>query len=216
MFNLYQLVQHSILIYLWIQLQLCQQLWLNLYFKDDEQDKFHKQTSAKHGLILDTELHLIITTKPPACSYTAVTDVCERVPPDIEIDPLDLDFTIAIPKELPPNAITAALALLAGLSGKDTSQIDFYTEELSEEQVVEAGQRARAATDLVTQRKQPKHNNPPAQPMLAKNQVLADPKTRQLQQCRLLQENVMQIVKLNWITMNRMKLELKIVIILKI
>ncbi|KAA6396087.1 MAG: hypothetical protein EZS28_008387 [Streblomastix strix] len=85
---------------------------------------------------------------------------------NFEIDPLDPDQTIATPDGVPPNAITATLALLAGLSGQDTSQIDFYAEELSEEQVVEVRQRIRAATYLVTRRKQPKHNYPPAQPML--------------------------------------------------
>ncbi|KAA6384298.1 MAG: hypothetical protein EZS28_020174, partial [Streblomastix strix] len=86
---------------------------------------------------------------------------------NLEIDPLDPDQTIATPEEVPPNAIIAACVPLAGLSGQETSQIDFYAEEPSEEQVVEARQRARAATDLVTRRKPPKHNNPPAQPMLA-------------------------------------------------
>ncbi|KAA6338259.1 MAG: hypothetical protein EZS28_052715, partial [Streblomastix strix] len=68
---------------------------------------------------------------------------------NLEIDPLDPDQTIATPEEVPPNAITAARTLLAGLSGQETSQIDFYAEELSEEQVVEARQRARAATDFL-------------------------------------------------------------------
>ncbi|KAA6364809.1 MAG: hypothetical protein EZS28_039665, partial [Streblomastix strix] len=113
----------------------------------------------------------------------------------LEIDPLDPDQTIATPEEVPPNAITAAWTLLAGLSGQETSQIDFYAEEPSEEQVVEARQRARAATDLVTRRKPPKHNNPPAQPMLAFYQVLADLETKLLQQNRLIQRTLTQIVK---------------------
>ncbi|KAA6377290.1 MAG: hypothetical protein EZS28_027183 [Streblomastix strix] len=100
------------------------------------------------------------------------------------------------PEEVPPNAITAALVLLAGLSGQETSQIDFYAEEPSEEQVVEARQRARAATDLVTRRKLPKHNNPPGQPMLAFDQVLADLETKLLQQYRQLQGTLTQIVKM--------------------
>ncbi|KAA6366174.1 MAG: hypothetical protein EZS28_038299, partial [Streblomastix strix] len=89
---------------------------------------------------------------------------------NLEIDPFDPDQTIATPEEVPPNVITAARTLLAGLSGQEASQIDFYAEEQSEEQVIEARQRARAATDLVTRRKPPKHNNPPAQPMLAFDQ----------------------------------------------
>ncbi|KAA6312359.1 MAG: hypothetical protein EZS28_055939, partial [Streblomastix strix] len=72
---------------------------------------------------------------------------------------------------------------------------DFYAEEQSEEQVVEARQRARAATDLVTRRRPPKHNNPPAQPMLAFDHVLADLETKLLQQYRLLQGTLTQIVK---------------------
>ncbi|KAA6356878.1 MAG: hypothetical protein EZS28_047596, partial [Streblomastix strix] len=60
---------------------------------------------------------------------------------NLEIDPLDPDQTIATPEEVPPNAITAARVLLAGLSGQEASQIDFYAEEPSEEQVIEAKQR---------------------------------------------------------------------------
>ncbi|KAA6372089.1 MAG: hypothetical protein EZS28_032385, partial [Streblomastix strix] len=119
---------------------------------------------------------------------------------NLEIDPLDPDQIIATPEEVPPNAITAARTLLAGLSGQETSQIDFYAEEPSEEQVVEARQRARAATDLITRRKPPKHNNPPAQPMLAFDQVLADLESKLLQQYRLLQGTLTQIVKRDWIT----------------
>ncbi|KAA6370211.1 MAG: hypothetical protein EZS28_034262 [Streblomastix strix] len=37
---------------------------------------------------------------------------------NLEIDPLDPDQTIIIPEEVPPNAITVARALLAGLSGQ--------------------------------------------------------------------------------------------------
>ncbi|KAA6388734.1 MAG: hypothetical protein EZS28_015740 [Streblomastix strix] len=119
---------------------------------------------------------------------------------NLEIDPLDPDQTIATPEEVPPNAITAAWTLLAGLSGQETSQIDIYAEEPSEEQVVKARKRARAATDLVTRRKPPKHNNPQAQPTLAFDQVLADLETKLLQQYRLLQGTLTQIVKQDWIT----------------
>ncbi|KAA6371665.1 MAG: hypothetical protein EZS28_032810, partial [Streblomastix strix] len=94
---------------------------------------------------------------------------------------LDPEQTIATPEEVPPNVITAARPLLAGLLEQDTFQIDFYAEEPSEEQVVEARQRERAATDLVTRRKPPKHNNTPAQPMLAFDQILADLETKLLQ-----------------------------------
>ncbi|KAA6377055.1 MAG: hypothetical protein EZS28_027417, partial [Streblomastix strix] len=118
----------------------------------------------------------------------------------LEIDPLDPDQTIATPEEVPPKAITAARTLLAGLSGQETSQIDFYAEEPSKEQVVEARQRARAATDLITRRIPPKHNNQPVQPMLTFEQVLADLETKLLQQYRLLQGTLTQIVKRDWIT----------------
>ncbi|KAA6375333.1 MAG: hypothetical protein EZS28_029140, partial [Streblomastix strix] len=114
---------------------------------------------------------------------------------NLEIDPLDPDQTIATPEEVPTNAIAAARVLLAGLSGQEAAQIDFYAEEPSEEQIVEARQRASAATDLVTRRRPPKHNNPPAQPMLAFDQVLADLETKLLQQYRLLQGTLTQIVK---------------------
>ncbi|KAA6400915.1 MAG: hypothetical protein EZS28_003559 [Streblomastix strix] len=99
---------------------------------------------------------------------TFVNAFCQN----IEIDPLDSDLPISILKEVLSNAKTAARALSAGLTGQDMSQNYFYDEELSEEQVVEARQRARAATDLVTRRRPPKHNNPPAQPMLAFDQIL--------------------------------------------
>ncbi|KAA6396417.1 MAG: hypothetical protein EZS28_008056 [Streblomastix strix] len=125
---------------------------------------------------------------------------------NIEIDPLDLYQTIATPEEVPPNAITAAWVLLAGLSGQETSQIDFYAEEPSEEQVVEVIRRARASTDFVTRRKQPKHNNPPAQPMLAFDQVLADLETKLLQQYRLLRGTLTQVVKRDWISTLKFKL----------
>ncbi|KAA6373149.1 MAG: hypothetical protein EZS28_031324, partial [Streblomastix strix] len=118
---------------------------------------------------------------------------------NLEIDPLDPDQTIATPEEIPPNAITAARVLLAGLSGQETSQIDFYAEEPSEEQVIEARQHARAATDLVTRRKPPKHNNLPAKLILAFDQVLADLEMKLLQQYRLLQGTLTQIVKRDWI-----------------
>ncbi|KAA6357990.1 MAG: hypothetical protein EZS28_046484, partial [Streblomastix strix] len=113
----------------------------------------------------------------------------------LEIDPLDHDQPITTPEKVPPNSIIAARALLAGLSGQETSQIDFYAEEPSEEQLIEARQRARAATALVTRRNQSKHNNPPAQLMLAFDQVLADLETKLLQQYRLLQGTLTQIVK---------------------
>ncbi|KAA6384550.1 MAG: hypothetical protein EZS28_019921 [Streblomastix strix] len=119
---------------------------------------------------------------------------------NLEIDPLDPDQTISTPEEVQPNAITSARTLLAGLSGQETSQIDFYAEQPSEEQVIEARQRARAATDLVTRRKLLKHNNPSAQPMLAFDQILADLETKLLQQYRLLQGTLTQIVKRDWIT----------------
>ncbi|KAA6393228.1 MAG: hypothetical protein EZS28_011245 [Streblomastix strix] len=118
---------------------------------------------------------------------------------NLEIDPLDPDQTIATPEEVPSNAKTAAQVLLAGFSGQEMSQIDFYAEEPSEVQIVEAKQRARTATDLVMCRKQSKHNNPSAQPMLAFDRVLADLETKLLQQYRLLQGILTQIVKRDWL-----------------
>ncbi|KAA6383122.1 MAG: hypothetical protein EZS28_021349 [Streblomastix strix] len=118
---------------------------------------------------------------------------------NVEIDSLDIDQSIATPEEVPPNAITTARVLLAGLSGQEASQIDLYAEEQSEEQVIEARQRARAATNLVTNKKPPKHNKPPAQPMLAFDQVLADLETKLLQQYKLLQGTLTQIIKRDWI-----------------
>ncbi|KAA6402981.1 MAG: hypothetical protein EZS28_001486 [Streblomastix strix] len=114
---------------------------------------------------------------------------------NLEIDPLDPDQTIATPEEVPPNATTAARVLLAGLSGQETSQIDFYAVEPSEEQVIETIQRVRAAIEQVTRRKPLKHNNPPAQLMLAFDQFLTDLETKLLQQYRLLQGTLTQIMK---------------------
>ncbi|KAA6363082.1 MAG: hypothetical protein EZS28_041392 [Streblomastix strix] len=118
---------------------------------------------------------------------------------NLEIDPLDPDQTTATPEEVPPNAITAARVLLAGRSEQKTSHIDFYAEEPSVEQVIEARQRARAATDLITRREPPNHSNPPTQPMLAFDQVLADLETKLLQQYRLLHGILTYIVKRDWI-----------------
>ncbi|KAA6383741.1 MAG: hypothetical protein EZS28_020739 [Streblomastix strix] len=116
----------------------------------------------------------------------------------LEIDPLNPDLTIATPEEIPPNAITSAQVLLAGLSGQEESQIDFYAEYPSEVQVVEVKQCTRVATDLVMRGQPQKHNNPPAQPMLAFDQVLAGMETKLLQQYRLLQGTLTKIVKLEW------------------
>ncbi|KAA6378182.1 MAG: hypothetical protein EZS28_026289 [Streblomastix strix] len=97
--------------------------------------------------------------------------------------------------ETPSNAITAESALLAGLSGHETSQIDFYVEQPSEEQVVEAQQHARASSDLVTRWRPPKHNSSSAQPMLAFDQILADLEMELLLQYGLQQGTLTQIVK---------------------
>ncbi|KAA6395244.1 MAG: hypothetical protein EZS28_009235 [Streblomastix strix] len=113
----------------------------------------------------------------------------------IEIDQLDFDQTIVTPEEVPLNAITAARALLAGLPVQETSQIEFYTEEPSEEQVVEARLRSKAAKYLVTLRRQPNHNYSLAQPMLVFDQVLADLETKLLQQYIFLQGTLICIVK---------------------
>ncbi|KAA6397630.1 MAG: hypothetical protein EZS28_006839 [Streblomastix strix] len=115
------------------------------------------------------------------------------------MDPLDPDQTIATLEEVPPNVITAARMLLAGLSGQKESQIEFYAETPSEEYVVEAIQRARSVMDMKKLGGPPKHNNPPAQQMLAFGQVLADLDTKLLQQYRLLQGTLTQIVKRDWI-----------------
>ncbi|KAA6401056.1 MAG: hypothetical protein EZS28_003411 [Streblomastix strix] len=59
-----------------------------------------------------------------------------------EIDTLDFNKTKATPEQEPSLAINAAWVLLAGFSGQKTSQIDIYAEEPSEEQVIDARQRA--------------------------------------------------------------------------
>ncbi|KAA6385517.1 MAG: hypothetical protein EZS28_018959 [Streblomastix strix] len=142
------------------------------------------QTPNYANLIPQNPLHVNVQLQP-----TFVNAFHQN----LKIDPLDPDQTIATPEELPPNAITAARVLLAGLSGQEASQIDFYAEEPSEEQVIEAIQHISAATDLVRRRKPPKHNNPPAQPTLTFDQVLADLETKLLQQYKLLQGTLTQI-----------------------
>ncbi|KAA6392305.1 MAG: hypothetical protein EZS28_012165 [Streblomastix strix] len=118
---------------------------------------------------------------------------------NLETDPLDPDQTIGTPEEVPPNALTVAQELLAGLSWQETSLIDFYAEKPSEDQVAEARLRARATTDLGMRRKPPKHNNPPVQQILVFSQVFADLESKFLQQFRLLQGILTQIVKQDWI-----------------
>ncbi|KAA6399193.1 MAG: hypothetical protein EZS28_005275 [Streblomastix strix] len=86
--------------------------------------------------------------KSAAEQRAAVTDVCQRVPSEQGDKPPDQ--TIATPEKVSSSAITETRALLAGSRCKQTSQIDFYAEEPSELQVVEAGQRVKVATDLVT------------------------------------------------------------------
>ncbi|KAA6357821.1 MAG: hypothetical protein EZS28_046652, partial [Streblomastix strix] len=93
---------------------------------------------------------------------TFVNAFCQNM----EIDMLDPDQPIATPEQVSTNAIIAARTLLMELSGQETSQIDFYAEEPSEEQVVEARQSTRAGTDLMTRRRLSKHSNPQAQPIL--------------------------------------------------
>ncbi|KAA6374777.1 MAG: hypothetical protein EZS28_029699 [Streblomastix strix] len=114
---------------------------------------------------------------------------------NIEIVSQYPDWTIATPEEVPPNAITAALALLAGPSGQETSQINFYAGETSEEQVIKAIQYAGATMDLMTRKKPPKYNNSSAQLMLAFDQVRTDLEMNLLQQYRLLQGALTQIMK---------------------
>ncbi|KAA6355717.1 MAG: hypothetical protein EZS28_048756 [Streblomastix strix] len=146
------------------------------------------------GLKLDTELCELSTAKPAAGLCAAATNNCELFRQNMEIDTLGTDQTIAAQEEVLTYAITAARVFLAGPSGQQTSQIDFYAEEPSEEQVVEAEQHARASIYLVTRRKPPKHNYPPTPPMLAFDQVLADLETNLQQQYRLLQGTLTQII----------------------
>ncbi|KAA6387616.1 MAG: hypothetical protein EZS28_016854, partial [Streblomastix strix] len=114
---------------------------------------------------------------------------------NIEINPLDPYWIIATPKVVPPNAIAAPKALLVGFSGQETSQIEFFAEKPSDEQVLEVRQRVKLVKILVTQIQTHKHNNSTAQPMLSFNQVLADLETQLLQQCRLPHGTLTQIVK---------------------
>ncbi|KAA6402181.1 MAG: hypothetical protein EZS28_002291 [Streblomastix strix] len=57
---------------------------------------------------------------------------------NLEIHPQDLDQTIAILDEVPQITTATSLVILDGLLGQKTLQIDFYAEDLSDEQVVEA------------------------------------------------------------------------------
>ncbi|KAA6379177.1 MAG: hypothetical protein EZS28_025297 [Streblomastix strix] len=148
------------------------------------------QTPNYAKLVTQTPLQVVAQPQP-----TFVNAFLQN----LEIDPLDPEQTITIPEEVPPNAITASQVLLAGLSGQEPSLIEYYVEEPSAEKVVEARQRARAATDLVTRRKPPKHINPPVQPMLAFDQIISDLETKLQQHYRLLQETLTQIMCCIWI-----------------
>ncbi|KAA6357959.1 MAG: hypothetical protein EZS28_046512, partial [Streblomastix strix] len=114
---------------------------------------------------------------------------------NLKIDPLDPDQTIATPVEVPPNAITTAQVLLTRFSGHETSKIDFYAKEPSEEKVLKDMLRTRTATNFLKHRNLPKYNNPSAQQMLAFDQILVDLEKKLLQQYRLLQGTLTQIVK---------------------
>ncbi|KAA6398749.1 MAG: hypothetical protein EZS28_005722 [Streblomastix strix] len=117
----------------------------------------------------------------------------------IEIDPLDTEQTIATLEDVTLNAKTAARAIgwtLEAIIVADrilrgrTVSIETRGDQTS----------SRAGADLVKQKRPPKHNNPPAKPILAFDQVLADLETKLLQQYRLLQGTLTQIVKRDWIT----------------
>ncbi|KAA6371399.1 MAG: hypothetical protein EZS28_033075 [Streblomastix strix] len=106
--------------------------------KDVTQNQLHQQITVEQGLILETEFCQLRTTIPAICHRATVSTFVNAFRQNIEIDPLDRDQTIVIPEEILQNAITAAWTLLAEFSGQETSHIDFYAKELSEEQVVDA------------------------------------------------------------------------------
>ncbi|KAA6373207.1 MAG: hypothetical protein EZS28_031267 [Streblomastix strix] len=112
-----------------------------------------------------------------------------------EESPLDPDQTLVLPDEVPPDAVTSARTLLAGLAGVETTQIDVFAEDPSEEQVQEARQRARAAIDLVKKAKPPKHDNPPPPELQYFDQVLADVETKLLELFKLQQGTLANLVR---------------------
>ncbi|KAA6386998.1 MAG: hypothetical protein EZS28_017476 [Streblomastix strix] len=114
---------------------------------------------------------------------------------NIEIDQLDHDQTITTPEEVASNAIAAARALLAGILGQEMQKIGFIAEDLPEEQVIEARQRTRLATDLLTQRRPPKYSNPLGQQMFTFDQVIIDQEMKLLQHYRHLQGTLTKIAK---------------------
>ncbi|KAA6356636.1 MAG: hypothetical protein EZS28_047837, partial [Streblomastix strix] len=97
---------------------------------------------------------------------------------NLEKDPLDPDQTITTPENIPPNAITAARRSWLYFRGK---------------------KRQRSSHRHGDAQETSKHNNPPAQTMLVFDQVLTDLETKLLQQYRLLQGTLTQIVKRNCI-----------------
>ncbi|KAA6387525.1 MAG: hypothetical protein EZS28_016949 [Streblomastix strix] len=114
---------------------------------------------------------------------------------NVDMDLLDPDQTIATPEKQPSNAIAAARALQVKLSGQEMQQISFIAEDLPQEQVVEARQRARLATVLLKLRRPSKRNHAPGQPLLTFDQVLADLQMKLLQHYRQLQRTLTQIAK---------------------
>ncbi|KAA6369783.1 MAG: hypothetical protein EZS28_034691 [Streblomastix strix] len=117
----------------------------------------------------------------------------------IEINSFDLGQTIIILKGVPCNVITAAQTLFAGLSRQEIMQIDFYAKESSKELVTEVNQCSNEEIDLFLQKQPPWDNDSQQHPIQVFNNVLAGLETKLLQQYRLLQGTLTQIVKRDWI-----------------
>ncbi|KAA6355235.1 MAG: hypothetical protein EZS28_049238, partial [Streblomastix strix] len=137
----------------------------------------------------------LVRQNPLIIAVQAQSTFMNALRQNLQIVRLEPIQTIIIPEVASLIVITAARALLAGISVQKTTQIDYYAEQPSEQQVTETQQRSRAATDLETRRKSPKHNNPQQQLMLAFDQVLIDLETKLQQQYKLQQGTLTQIVK---------------------
>ncbi|KAA6367434.1 MAG: hypothetical protein EZS28_037040 [Streblomastix strix] len=76
--------------------------------------------------------HNLVPQKPQLVAAQSQPTFKIEIRQNIEIDLLESDQTIATPEEVPPNAIAPILAFLAGLTGQQMSQINFYVDNAQE------------------------------------------------------------------------------------
>ncbi|KAA6355130.1 MAG: hypothetical protein EZS28_049343 [Streblomastix strix] len=88
----------------------------------------NKRPTSRDSYQTQNYANMVPLKRLQAVAQPHPTFVNAFLPPNIEINSLDPDQTVSTLEELPQKAITAAQTLLAGLSGRETSQTDFYAE----------------------------------------------------------------------------------------